>query len=139
MRPSERSIRNTLRQDAERVPIPQDMWEGISAQLDGQPIPARRRPAQSGRDQWRPAVALAVAAGFFWFALIPALPNMDRVLPMDSGLPPMVVPVAGSNDRDNTPMQATAGDFDTKTIGIRNSVAAIDPVQHRFPGPLKPQ
>lgn len=121
------------------MPIPQDMWENISARLDSQPAPVRRRTASSSSDQWRPALALAVAAGFFWFALIPALPKVDRVLPIDSGLPPMVVPVSPSKDPANTPTQASAGDTDMKTASVKQSVAAIDHVQLKYPGPFKPQ
>lgn len=80
MRPSDRTIRDELRREAAKVPIPDDMWQNISRQLDQDAARRRRRWQWLLRGaQWRPAMVLAVAAGFFWFALIPALPNMDNM------------------------------------------------------------
>lgn len=58
------------------MPIPDDMWQNINRALDAgqERFPQPKRPDHRGA-QWRPAVILAVAAGFFWFALIPALPS----------------------------------------------------------------
>lgn len=76
MRPSDRTIRDELRREAARVQIPNDMWENISRRLDEEPAPVERprkaallRPAQ-----WRPALAVAAAAGLFWFTMLPTHP-----------------------------------------------------------------
>lgn len=80
MRPSDRTIRDELRREAAKAQIPDDMWQNISRRLDQHAAKRERRWQWLLRGaQWRPAVVLGVAAGFFWFALIPALPNMDNM------------------------------------------------------------
>lgn len=80
MRPSDRTIRDELRREAAKAQIPDDMWQNISRQLDQDAAKRKRRWQWLLRGaQWRPAMVLGVAAGFFWFALIPALPNMDNM------------------------------------------------------------
>jgi len=135
VQPSERALRNALHREAARVPIPQDMWENISSRLDEDAVPAVHRRTLSGKEQWRPALALAVAAGFFWFALIPSLANVERVMPAESGLPPIIVPVGQSNDPLNTPTQAMT---DTAVKHAKPKPKTQDTVQLIYPGPLKP-
>lgn len=80
MRPGDRTIRDELRREAANAPIPEDMWQNISLRLDEDEV--RRKQKHLARsEQWRPALVLAVAAGFFWFALIPALPGTRSILP----------------------------------------------------------
>jgi hypothetical protein len=80
VRPSDRTLRDELRREAAKAQIPGDMWKNISKQLDQDAARRERRWQWLLRGaQWRPAMVLAVAAGFFWFALIPALPNMENM------------------------------------------------------------
>jgi len=79
VRPSGRTIRDELRREAAKVSVPNDMWQNISQKLGEDPDrTALRRRVTALAEQWRPAVVLAVAAGFFWFALIPSLPSMEN-------------------------------------------------------------
>lgn len=76
MRPSDRTIRDVLRTEAARVPVPDDMWQNISRQLDQdetqkeQRVAALRPPAPRFY-QWRPAVMFAAAAGVFYLTFVP--------------------------------------------------------------------
>lgn len=80
MRPSGRTIRDELRREAAKVSVPNDMWQNISRKLgEDSDRTVRRRRVTALAEQWRPAVLLAVAAGFFWFALIPSLPSMENM------------------------------------------------------------
>jgi hypothetical protein len=106
VRPSDRTIRDVLRREAASVPIPEDLWKNISNSLDRDAARAKRRQLAVRQGQWRPAVVLAIAAGFFWFALIPALPNMESTFPLEASPPSVVVP-AGLPDPNNTPAKAT--------------------------------
>ncbi len=121
MRPSDRTIRDVLRREAASVPIPDDMWKNISKELDRDAaVSARHKQLVRQGGQWRPALILAVAAGFFWFALIPALPNMDTTFPKETSTPAAWVP-SGRPDPVNTPAKAST---DTPRRDLRESVPA---------------
>lgn len=75
VRPSESAIRAELRREAAKVSVPDEMWTKISERLDGEMARAdKRKRLWHQLINWRPAFALAVAAGVFWMALIPVLP-----------------------------------------------------------------
>lgn len=79
MRPSDRTIRDVLRTQAARVPVPDDMWQNISRELDkdlakNQARPAETRPPAPRHYQWRPAIIFAAAAGVFYLAFVPPAP-----------------------------------------------------------------
>ncbi|HYF93915.1 MAG TPA: hypothetical protein VD969_17005 [Symbiobacteriaceae bacterium] len=93
MRPSDRTIRDELRREAARVPVPEDMWQNISRQLELDSERKRRRPRVRWLSEWRPAVILGVAAGFFWFALIPSLPNTEN-MPDNTTQTAIVIPAS---------------------------------------------
>jgi hypothetical protein len=99
VQPSDRAIRDVLRREAARAPIPGDMWRNISQRLDDGPNTGHRpKPRLRDSVQWRPAFVLAVAAGFFWFALIPATGGTG--FSAQVGTPSVVVP-AGKPDQEN--------------------------------------
>lgn len=118
MRPGDRTIRDELRREAAKVSIPDDMWQNISKQLDQDSVrKSRSRRIMALGEQWRPAVILAVAAGFFWFALIPSLPTTETI-PGNSGQSAIVIP-GGKSESNSTP---------TTTPGRENEpVAAAKP------------
>lgn len=145
MRPSDRSIRDVLRREAANVPIPDDMWKNISQRLDEDSVrQERKKRGIAGSHQWRPALILAVAAGFFWFALIPTLPEMGTAFPAESISPP-VVQSAGQPDPFNdpkaakTPVPTQAPTKQTRRDGdaVRTTAAAeVAPSAGVFPGPV---
>lgn len=107
MRPGDRTIRDELRREAAKVPIPEDMWQNISRQLDQDATrKERRRRWTALGETWRPAVVVAVAAGFFWFALIPSLPTMEN-MPGNNKQAPIVVPT-GKIEPSSQPVRSPA-------------------------------
>jgi hypothetical protein len=80
------------------------MWQNISRRLDEDD--ARKKQKSFARsEQWRPALVLAVAAGFFWFALIPALPGTR------TGLPGQGSTFSGDRQYPNAEVGAVQGDY----------------------------
>lgn len=82
--PTERQIRDLLRDDAARVSLPADMWDKIASRLDEPDIAPTRLSAarQSLRNQWRPAMAFLAGAAAFWVLVLP--PALDAT---ESGPP----------------------------------------------------
>lgn len=76
---SDRTIRDDLRREAARVPIPQDMWSNIQQRLDMVEAKAKRKAAR--REQWKPALAFGFAASVFWLTVIPVGRHLDSVSP----------------------------------------------------------
>jgi hypothetical protein len=135
VRPSDRTLRDELRREAAKAQIPDDMWKNISNQLDQDAARRERRWQWLLRGaQWRPAMVLAVAAGFFWFALIPALPTMDNA-PVPTGSQGTELAVRSQIDPGNRGQHTTqpADEPETKKTptGTSSSVA-IKPYLH-FP------
>jgi hypothetical protein len=114
------------------------MWQNINQRLDtDHQTEQRHKLLVSYGAQWRPAFVLAVAAGFFWFALIPALPNMDAGFPAQSSKPPIVVP-AGTPDPENSP--AKMGRTGRREVpGYDVALATKPPTVDRPYGPYTPQ
>ena len=102
MGPHEQKLRAALRQEANAVQIPQDMWANISQRLE--PAPHSGAAARSGmrarRDWWRGGFALAVAAGVFWLSVLPTGHQADRSFSAPRGVQGRPAVLAQAADSD---------------------------------------
>lgn len=73
MRLDDQTLKRHLHREAARAPIPDDMWQKISGQLEQEAqVAEKRRHMVARMEQWKPALAFAAAAGIFWLAIIPS-------------------------------------------------------------------
>jgi hypothetical protein len=90
VRPADRAIRDQLRMETAQLPVPGDMWEKISSELDAEAVRTSRRTRLLRISaQWKPALALAAAAGIFWVTVVPSGSHAERRTATD----PTPVPV----------------------------------------------
>jgi hypothetical protein len=118
------------------------MWKNISSRLDQDAARRERRWQWLVRGaQWRPAMVLAVAAGFFWFALIPNLPPMDN-MPGNTGTTPtsQASPNRGSQQTYGPRITRPAEDEPQPTTQTASATAtATAPVKPYLHFPTVPQ
>ncbi|HWI63588.1 MAG TPA: hypothetical protein VNT75_17275 [Symbiobacteriaceae bacterium] len=130
MRPSDRTIRDELRREAAKVSIPEDMWQNISRQLDQKTVRQEmRRRVLGWTEQWRPAVILAVAAGFFWFALIPALPSMEN-MPGNTNQTSITIPSGTTEQSSSTSTKQAPQDSDAGASTNNSTTASANAPRH---------